>query len=325
MKRRIPTLTTVILMTGAVSALGAIPEPDFILHGKVRVNGLQAQPADDVRVLAKVTVPRGNPPVPTEQVVGSYRIGDTPPAGNNYVLRIRLENLAVDGSTMQSTNAAVVGQSATLYVRRGSNGSDVPAGMVLLAAAGTIEARDLSIDICGMNGSNPANCSLDPRQPTDPNGSNPAGPNMLTLNFSCSVAGAGPSDFAISVTPQVGPPLSIGSVNAVGMTATLMLSPGLRVPPGAWTCFTHLPSMTRRCAGILPGDISLDGTTSALDLPLLVNALNRMENFPLTRSDMDRNGVFNSSDIRRLVELFDGAQAFDPWYDQTIGACPTPP
>lgn len=312
-------------MTWPVAALCAIPEPDFILHGKVRLNGVQLQPTDDVRVLAKVTVPRGNPPVPTEQVVGSYHLGDNVVAANNYVLRVRLENLAADGSTTQSLNAAVAGQTATLYVRRGINGTDTAAGTVILSSPGTIEMRDLSIDVCGIVMSAPANCSIDARQPTDLNGGNPAGADSILLNYNCATTGLVPSDFAITRSPQIGPQLSVGSVITGNQTATLQLAGGARIPAGAWTCFQHTSNGTRTCIGFQPGDTNGDGITSVLDITTLVNARNGVVPLPLNQTDMDRSGALDSADVARQIDLFNGRDAFDAWYGQGIGECPSPP
>jgi hypothetical protein len=317
--------TAIFAAAAAGAALAAIPEPDYILHGKVRINGVQAQPADDIRVLARVTVPRGSPPVPTEQIVGSYRIGDNPSAGNRYVLRMRLENLVADGTTVQSTNAAVAGQTASLYVRRGPGGADVFAGTTILSTPGTIQSRDLSVEVCGIVSSSPANCSIDARQPTNPDGNNPAGLQSVVLTFNCSPVGLAPSDFAITVSPPIGPPLSVGSVQFNNPVATLQLAGNNRMQPGAWTCFQHTANGTRSCIGFLPGDVNGDGTVSALDLVTLVDARNNVVSLPLSQTDIDRTGALNSADLSRVLDLLLGNLSYDAWYGHGIGECPSPP
>lgn len=325
MLRQTMRYSALLQLIAAAAATAAIPEPDYILHGKVRINGVQAQPADDIRVLARVTVPRGTPPVPTEQIVGSYRIGDNPSAGNRYILRMRLENLVADGTTVQSTNAAVAGQTASLYVRRGSSGADLFAGTVILSTPGTIQTRDLSVEVCGIVSSAPSNCSIDARQPTNPDGSNPAGLQSVALTFNCTPVGLSPSDFAVTVSPPIGPPLGVGSVQFNNPVATLQLAGNNRLPAGAWTCFQHTQNGTRSCVGFLPGDVNADGTVSALDLVTLVDARNNVVSLPLMQTDIDRTGALTTADVSRELDLLLGNQSYDAWFGHGIGECPSPP
>jgi hypothetical protein len=79
-------------------------------------------------------------------------MGEGGTAGDNYVLRVRLE-APVAGSP-QSPNAARLGQGLSLYVKQGSN-AEVLATSVSLTSPGMLQQRDLSISLL------PANCVAD--------------------------------------------------------------------------------------------------------------------------------------------------------------------
>jgi len=53
--------------------------------------------------------------------------------------------------------------------------------------------------------------------------------------------------------------------------------------------------------------------------------LNGIVSIPDYRLDMDRSGVAGPEDILRLIDLLNGAAAFEPWLDATIGPCPAGP
>jgi hypothetical protein len=101
---RVPMVIIIVVLP--VVALASIPEPDVVLYGSVRIGGLDVTVFDNVDVFAT----HGSASDPQ---VGSYHLGDIPEAGNQYVLRIRLESLA-DGSP-PSADAARVGDTVNIY------------------------------------------------------------------------------------------------------------------------------------------------------------------------------------------------------------------
>lgn len=119
--------------TLALSAVAGIPEPPATLHGRAFINGVQVRAGDDVTILARVDGVR--------DPIGAYHMGDVSGAGDNYVLRLRLESLA-DGLP-QSDDAGVIGQTAMLLIRTG-DGAELDAGTYPLTQSGAIETRDLS-------------------------------------------------------------------------------------------------------------------------------------------------------------------------------------
>ena len=128
-------LGSLIAVMLARLASAGIPEPPVVWHGQVFLDGQQVQGADDVTIVARssdVALP-----------IGTYHMGDNAAAGDNYVLKLRIESL-IDGQT-QSDNAALVGQTADLFVRV-ADGPERSAGQVDLPVPGLVENRDLIVE-----------------------------------------------------------------------------------------------------------------------------------------------------------------------------------
>lgn len=143
--RRVGTaLALSLVLTVVTVGLAGVPQPDAIFYGSVTINGRVMTASDNVSVIGRV------PGI--SQPVGRYRMGEGGTAGDNYVLRVRLE-APVTGSP-QSPNAARLEQGLLLYVKQGSN-PEVFATGVSLTAPGMLQQRDLSISVL------PANCVAD--------------------------------------------------------------------------------------------------------------------------------------------------------------------
>ena len=133
-----------IAATVASVGLAGVPQPDAIFYGTVTINGQVITAADNVTVIGRVS---GGP-----EPVGRYRMGEGGTAGDNYVLRVRLE-APVSGSP-QNPNAARLEQELQFFVKLGSN-PEILATTAILTAAGMLELRNLSISVL------PANCVAD--------------------------------------------------------------------------------------------------------------------------------------------------------------------
>ena len=143
--RRVRTaLALFLVLTVVTVGLAGVPQPDAIFYGSVTINGRVMTASDNVSVIGRVSG--------VSQPVGRYRMGEGGTAGNNYVLRVRLE-APVTGSP-QSPNAARLEQSLLLFVKQGSNPEVLAAG-VPLTAPGMLQLLDLSISVL------PANCVAD--------------------------------------------------------------------------------------------------------------------------------------------------------------------
>jgi len=112
-----------------------IPEPSTILHGPLFIDGREVISADNVFVLARIA----GVPLP----IGTYVMGSNSAAGNNYVLKLRVESL-FDGAA-QSDDAGIVGQMANLLVRVG-DGPERPVGQFAIAGGAIVEPRIITAE-----------------------------------------------------------------------------------------------------------------------------------------------------------------------------------
>jgi hypothetical protein len=172
-----------------------------------------------------------------------------------------------------------------------------------------------------VSSSSPAECAIDARQPTNPNGLNPYGFSSITLNMRCPAAGLTPSAFAVSTAPSGSAPMIL-TVTPSGRDATLQLSGP--ISPGRWTCFTHTASNTKACIGFLPGDVDRNGIVAAQDETLLQSCLAGSP-CPIELCDINRDGVCNDADVIRLENLFYGDFQYDFGLGRSLPVCPSGP
>ena len=97
--------------------------------------------------------------------------------------------------------------------------------------------------------------------------------------------------------------------------------------PGEWGCITYLPYDETVCVGSLPGDVNGNGTVETDDLLILIDNLNSDLNPRLDtlRCNIDRSRRCGPSDILRVIDLFAGAEAYQPWLGQGLPPCPSAP
>lgn len=126
MMRKFLSVAALAIGVTAVASMAGIPEPDVVLYGRVFVNKMVQQTADNITVVARVDrPPLGNFPGEEDIPVGLHHLGDVTAAAGQcagadcYVLRIKLESLA-DGQP-QSADAAIVGDTVRLCVSKGGN------------------------------------------------------------------------------------------------------------------------------------------------------------------------------------------------------------
>lgn len=180
-------------------------------------------------------------------------------------------------------------------------------------------------DTCsGINNSDPADCTIDARQPTDPDGAGVFGWDSVEIVFDAAVAGLTPASFTVS------PPVTIADVVTSGLTARLTFD--APIPPGQWTCITHNGSGGQVCLGYLPGDTDGDEIVSVADIAALVDCISCDPNgdppcttpCDLWLCDLDQSGRCGPADLLRGVDLLRGSEMFSPgWLDRTIGTCPS--
>ena len=168
----------------------------------------------------------------------------------------------------------------------------------------------------GINNSNPANCSIDARQPTEPDGTGVYGWDGIELIFDAAVGGLTPASFTID------PPVTITAVDTSGLTARLTFN--APIPPGQWTCITHNDSGAQVCLGYAPGDADGDGTVLAADIVTLVDCISGAVTCELWECDLDQSGKCGAADLLRGIDLLGGSEMFTPgWLGRTIDSCPS--
>ncbi|MFQ5414138.1 MAG: PQQ-dependent sugar dehydrogenase [Phycisphaerae bacterium] len=164
--------------------------------------------------------------------------------------------------------------------------------------------------------SDPPDNAIDARQPSEPDGSNPAGWDGIQLTFNADAGGVTADDFSIAVDPPGAAP-AIDTVTTDGNTATIAFD--TFIPTGHWTVITHDPSGSGVRIGYLPADVGGDGVSNANDVLALIDALNGVgDPLPLYQTDADRSGIANASDVLRVIDLLNGAGVYDVWNGQAL-------
>ncbi len=304
-------LAAVGLSTFSGAAAGGIPEPDVVLYGDVCVNGQRVLATSDVTILACVNCPSGF----VAPGIGSYKMGSSIPAGNQYVLRLRLESLA-DGST-QSANAALVGQTARIFLRQGA-GTPAFVRNYNITNRGVFERSDITIGTAcvlpDLLSAVPPNNAIDGRQPSNPDGSQPAGWDSIDITFSGAANVLSAADFSVSAIGGSAPAVLSAVANGSVMTVRLAQP----ISPGAWTIIRYLPKGTNLRLGFLPGDTSGNGYTGVFDLIALIDALNGVTPRPIASIDINRSGQANAQDVRREIDLLSGIGAYEVWGGRSL-------
>lgn len=166
----------------------------------------------------------------------------------------------------------------------------------------------------------PEACSVDARQPADPDGFIATDWwTSVVLTFDGSTAGMMPEDFTAE-TDQGGVAVPVDEVVPVGDTVKVRF--GEVIPAGEWTCLYHLASASEVCLGSLPGDVDGDRLTDEVDASSLMDCL-EAGGCDARECDIDRQGICTTADVTRWVDLVNGAGTYDSWQDVSIVACPS--
>ncbi len=170
--------------------------------------------------------------------------------------------------------------------------------------------------------SEPSNCTIDARQPSNPDGTNPDGWTSIDITFDGDASGLIDTDFAIEVpvgSVAVVPTVSHPSAN------TVTVEFGGIIPTGTWSCVIYNIDGTMICLGYLPADVTSDRTSAPSDILRVIDCINGDATCKIHQGDVDRSGVIGPPDILRLIDLLNGAGVFDPWLNVSIDPCPSEP
>jgi hypothetical protein len=165
----------------------------------------------------------------------------------------------------------------------------------------------------------PPNGAIDARRPHDPSDAGAReGWAMLTLEFDGDVSGLTPADFATSENGGDGTAPNVASVTPTGPTTVEVALDDI-IEPLAWTTLTHVASGTSVMVGFLPGDANQDAYSSSFDTLSLIDHLNAIIVLPEPyATDIDRSGVTDSFDILELINLLNGAGAYDVYNEAEL-------
>ena len=163
----------------------------------------------------------------------------------------------------------------------------------------------------------PPRDAIDARIPLDADGGNPVGWDYVELVFNGDPAGIVPADFGVS---EQGGDGSAPTVMAVEHLCGRLIAVELSGPmePVTWTTITHSVSGSSMRLGYLPADAGSDGSSNANDIIEEVEHLNAGQRervvTPLWQCDIDRSGELTLNDLIVLIDLLNGAQGYDSYY-----------
>ena len=202
--------------------------------------------------------------------------------------------------------------------------SDLNSGSVVEAGVDAFTVMSFSCEDPGLHiiGSNPISGWIDARQPSNSDGSNPAGLTVAQLTFDGDPAGLTPTDFTVSEQCEAGEcdgvPPAISAVTPVGGN-TVELTFADRIEPKAWTIVSYFADSV--WLGYLPADADVSGTSNANDIIAAVDYLYDYLDGgspPLQSCDIDRSGIPTANDIVQLIDLLNGAGAYEAYFGKTL-------
>lgn len=190
--------------------------------------------------------------------------------------------------------------------------------------------RDDACEVCDapvVVSADPPNCAIDARYPSlSDDALIRTGWDQIALTLDCEPGPLTPEDIALSAVPA-GPALpAVTAVNVTGSDVVIDLSEP--IPTQAWICVGIAGGDMSYCIAHLPGDTGGDGVAAAGDILDLIDDLNGVLEPALSmwQCDVDRSGACQPPDILGVIDLLNGAGAFEPWLNESLGAaCPSAP
>ncbi|UCC29190.1 MAG: hypothetical protein JSU86_13420 [Phycisphaerales bacterium] len=170
--------------------------------------------------------------------------------------------------------------------------------------------------------SDPPDCALDARQPSKPDGSEPAGWSSILITCDGDTSGLTIQDFSLEI-PQGSIPGPPADVIPSGNDVTVVF-PEI-IPTGEWSCVVYDVDGTKICLGYLPANVNGDTKSAPADILYLIDCLNGVRTCESWQCDVDRSERCGPPDILRVIDLLNGAGSYDPWLNLPIVACPTGP
>lgn len=171
----------------------------------------------------------------------------------------------------------------------------------------------------------PPSGSIDARRPHLPdNRFAQQGWHSVRAQFRGDAARLTRDDF--SVGASISAP-TIAGVDATNDTVVIQLDGFL--PQGTWTTISHMDSGTQTKLGVLPGDVNGDAMTTVADLDALQveiairdqapgGTTGATKPLPAWSTDINRSGATTPADLIELIDLMNGARAYDGYLNARI-------
>jgi len=183
----------------------------------------------------------------------------------------------------------------------------------------TLQPLVLTVSDCArlLVSCNPAHCNEDARIAHDRLDQNlKKNANTIVMNFSKPTTGMAAADFEVTVVPVVPgdviPGISAVTPNVVDPRITTV-SLNRRIQQTRWTCIRDKFSNRRCCMGSLPGDADNSRISRSDDIFEIFDNLAGLVSPKLApeKCDTDRSLLPTPADLLMVVDLLNGADAFD--------------
>ena len=172
--------------------------------------------------------------------------------------------------------------------------------------------------------SDPADGSIDARQPLDPNTLEAQGWSSVQLTFDGPVDALPESKFTLQEHCEAGEcdgvAPGVEHVETLGAVVNVTLDRPL--DPLTWTVLSYIDGDENDVVrlGFLPADADGSSTANANDIVSVVDGVT--EGAPLHRYDIDRSGTVTANDIVVLIDLLNGAGAFEAYFGKSLPDMP---
>jgi hypothetical protein len=163
--------------------------------------------------------------------------------------------------------------------------------------------------------SDPPDGAIDARQPSAPDGTDLTGWEFVDITFNGDACLMDPEDFEVETQSRASNWTSIpAEVEHIGLRAVRVVFAN-PVEGEAWTTVTHVDSDEAVRLGSLPADVNGDSRTDADDIRELIRHLQGQSDPPLAiwQADIDRSGRCTPADLLRVIDLYNGADAYLPF------------
>ncbi len=166
--------------------------------------------------------------------------------------------------------------------------------------------------------SSPRDMSIDARQPTEPDGSNPRGWQEVELTFSNEAYQEPISAFTVTtIGGELDPPTIEEIVPITRERIRLVFNRPIEV--GAWTVVTHKESSTTVQLGFLPGDVDESTITDTEDVMALVAYLEEgTGDEALFSVDVNNSLSVDAFDLMREIELLIGSLDYSDFLGDSL-------